>query len=263
MSLGYLTRSLPINWYGAIGATIYQPKIAEMNNAIHSLLRDMTAHTPTLATAAPGLIRNYQEFTNEWELWRQAHDSRIELGVNWLDLPRALEGFIDRYNAYERQYRQLVGLPSNPGSERDPVGEAAGLPTWAWTLIVIGAVGVGGYALYALSRVLREGRMIAEGGGGMRGLGGRQRWAVYEIIKVPSWEYEDEEELDLVRVTRPVTTRAAAMRQMRKLERETGGPGGAKYAVHGAGKGLDGLRGPRRVSDLDGRNSTYNLEIDR
>ena len=251
-------------WYMPIQPGVVLRKMQELGTQNDRIQRVVDAQTGAIADAlGTPWIADWASYYGEWRRFWDEHQG-------WLDrftsgAVETLVNLINRSNIFDRQLRSAHFATGTVTREERQAQQAASepasiMPGWGWALIVIGGIGVGAYALYSIARIMREGRLIARPG--TAGLGGRQRWAVYEIVKVPSHEYANEEELDLVRVTRPTVNRETAMRQMRKLRRTTGSQG-AKYAVHGAGKGLDGLGGPTRVRDLDGSRSTYNLEIER
>lgn len=162
--LGYLRESdVPINYGGAVGAVdVWDGSIAQIGNAVDSLFTDIHDRMGriTSQSGGAGFVRNYLAFHGEWHGWLRNHDDGWELAYDHLNVRRALLGFVRRYNQFEGAYRRFTGeQPSNPGVP-DPPG-APGLPAWGWALIVIGGVAATGVTFWAVSRVLREGRLLA------------------------------------------------------------------------------------------------------
>lgn len=147
----------------AMGGRRARTKIRELNRSVDALMADVQAHVDAIADAPDGVefIRNYAAFQGAWRVWMEEHESTWD--VYWSSFFFALGGdlrrFIAEYNAYELQYRNLVGAPPSQPGVYDP--EAGPATNW-WFVLGVGTVAVAG--LFGLAWLTREGRgLVREG----------------------------------------------------------------------------------------------------
>jgi hypothetical protein len=136
-----------------------QRKMRELNTFIRSLMADVQARTGEIASYPDGtaFIRNFAAFQGEWIEWSRGHDSDFEAWITTVfgGAQPALRSFINRYNGFERQYRDLLGAPPSIPGSYDP-----SRPPTNW-LMVLGFAAVGTAALFGMAWLLREGRGVA------------------------------------------------------------------------------------------------------
>jgi len=152
---------------------------------MHQLNRQNTQLATLIGPKETGPLaeRFGREFIAEWNTYFAEWRSFFAEHQGWLDrfssdTVEMLADMIARSNRFDERLREAgidPGTLTREEAEAESAEEEPGLPTWAWWLIGIGVVGVGAYALYTLSRVMREGRLIGETAAGTAGLGGPTR----------------------------------------------------------------------------------------
>lgn len=154
-------------------------KIRELDEQNRRINRAVDARTGAIADVlGTSFIADWAAYYGEWRLFVTEHEGWFSRFSS--DAVETLADFINRSNRYDTQL-QGVGVETGTVTREQreaeqEAGEAeGGIPGWAWTLIVLGGVVAGGYALYSIARVLREGRLIASEARGTAGIGGRRR----------------------------------------------------------------------------------------
>ena len=165
--LGYVDPEAQ-DWWQIIQPGVVLAKMRELNTQNSALNASVRRNAASIDVSLVDLWNGYYTEWNAFFADNQGWWDRFSSAV--VD---QLRTFINRSNSFESRMRDH-GV--DPGT-LDP-GETTGdtllpIPTWGWVIIGLGGVAVGAYALYTLSRVLREGRLIATVG--TAGIGGPTR----------------------------------------------------------------------------------------
>jgi hypothetical protein len=159
-------------WYEPILPATVLRKVLELHRQNEALQAVFSANSGPLAdTYGTSFVASWAAYYGEWvPFYEEMSDSYF---ARWTSgNVETLQDFINRSNTFEERLRATglhVEAPTREEVERRLTEQepTSSLPTWGWWLIGLGTVAAVGYGLYALSRVMREGRYIAEGVAGL------------------------------------------------------------------------------------------------
>lgn len=167
----------PDRYFGVIQPSVVLRKMHELNRQNGKIAERIQAKQ-----TGPIAEQFGRDFIGDWNTylaeWRRFYDENQGWWSRFSsDTVELLADMISRSNTFDLHLRTAgidPGTLTREEAERQSEEQEAPFPTWAWTIIAFGAVGISAYALYTLSRVLREGRMIAVSAGAA-GIGGPTR----------------------------------------------------------------------------------------